>query len=164
MPSRTQGLEEAERESRIGGGWQRECGCTVGRTGGRVGRRNRDAAREQREVFQSRDGSRPSQLIELSLRQAERVVRREISVATAAARSRRAIFPADRARDARARTTPPREPHLPFFPPGRARGILVEQPPVPIVAIAPSRDNAVMPRVLTRQADEPDGGRRVARS
>lgn len=44
--------------------------------GKRAGERDRDAAREQREVFQSRDGSRPGQSIELSLRQAQHGGRR----------------------------------------------------------------------------------------
>lgn len=166
-------MEEAERESRVGRtaegadvprGEQADESVIGGR--GRVGR-DRDAAREQREVFQSRDGSRPGQSIELSLRRPQRLSSRgKISVTT---RRGRAIFPADRSRIARGAQHPheTREPPTLPRPPSvtGARGFLVQQPPVPVVAIAPSRDSAaIMPRARTRRAAEPDDGRRVARS
>jgi len=162
MPSRTQGLEEAERESRVGGMAE---GADVprGRTGRRAGRRDRDAAREQREVFQSRDGSRPGQSIEPVVTpsangRSRKITRRRDALVRAAK-----FFPPTGRERHGARL--PRET-LRFFPSHLpARVFLVEQPPVPVVAIAPSRPTTALRRERTLRAEEPDdGGRRVARS
>lgn len=56
-------------------------------------------------------------------------------------------------------------PTLPDRHPSRARGFLVQQPPVPVVAIAPSRDSAaIMPRARMYAPSRGAGRRRVARS